>query len=67
MPEKLIDIKGLSRRLSTPTGTLYNRVNQQTIPFYKIGNALRFDYEEVILSLRHFPISVDKPAPGSTH
>jgi excisionase family DNA binding protein len=54
MPEQLITIKELSRRLSTPTGVLYNRVNRREIPFFKLGSSVRFDYDEVIRSLQHF-------------
>ena len=56
MPETLIKIDELSRRLSIPKGTIYNWVSQHRIPFIKAGRALRFDVEEVLRSLPHFSI-----------
>jgi excisionase family DNA binding protein len=46
----------LSRLLSIPKGTLYNRVNKRRIPFIKVGRSLRFNVEEVLRSLPHFSI-----------
>jgi excisionase family DNA binding protein len=56
MPEPitLVGIHELSKRLSIPTGTLYNLVYLRRIPFLKRGRSLRFDPEEVIRSLAHF-------------
>jgi excisionase family DNA binding protein len=53
VPETLIDINELSRRLNIPKGTLYNWCYQRRIPFVKAGRSLRFDAEEVIQSLPH--------------
>jgi excisionase family DNA binding protein len=50
----LIDIKELARRLGVSTGGLYNKVHERRIPFFKIGGAVRFDYDEVIRTLPHF-------------
>ena len=50
----LVDIKELSKRISIPTGTLYNLVYLRRIPFIKRGRSLRFDLDEVIRSLPHF-------------
>jgi excisionase family DNA binding protein len=52
--QKLIDINELSRRISTPKGTLYNLVYLRKIPFVKRGRSLRFDPEAVIRSLSHY-------------
>jgi len=51
---RLIDINELSRRISTPKGTLYNLVYLRKIPFVKRGRSLRFDPEAVIRSLPHY-------------
>lgn len=56
MPENiqiLIDITELSRRLSVPKDSLYQKVWHRSIPFIKIGRSLRFDYDDVIRSLHH--------------
>jgi hypothetical protein len=53
--KNLVDINELSRRLSIPKGTLYNRVYPRRIPFIKAGRSLRFDAPEVIQSLPHSP------------
>jgi excisionase family DNA binding protein len=50
----LIDINELSRRISTPKGTIYNLVYLRSIPFVKRGRSLRFDPAAVIQSLPHF-------------
>jgi excisionase family DNA binding protein len=50
----LIDINELSRRISTPKGTIYNLVYLRRIPFVKRGRSLRFDIDEVIRSMPHF-------------
>jgi excisionase family DNA binding protein len=50
----LIDINELSRRISTPKGTIYNLVYLRRIPFVKRGRSLRFDPDAVIQSLPHF-------------
>jgi excisionase family DNA binding protein len=63
VPEQLIDIKELSRRLSISIGVLYNKVSHRQIPFFKIGESVRFDYEEVIRSLCHFPTPDGTAAP----
>jgi excisionase family DNA binding protein len=52
--QDLIDITELSRRISTPKGTLYNLVYLRKIPFVKRGRSLRFDPEAVIRSLPHY-------------
>jgi excisionase family DNA binding protein len=52
--QKLVDINELSRRISTPKGTLYNLVYLRKIPFVKRGRSLRFDPDEVIRSLPHY-------------
>ncbi len=44
---QLIDIMELSKRLSIPTGTLYNWVSQKRIPFVKIGRRVLFDLDEI--------------------
>jgi excisionase family DNA binding protein len=51
---RLIDINELSKRISTPKGTIYNLVYLRRIPFVKRGRSLRFDPEEVIRSLPHY-------------
>lgn len=53
--QQLIDIKELSKRISVPKGTLYNWCYRRRIPFIKAGRSLRFDPDEVILSLPHRP------------
>ena len=52
--QRLVDINELSRRISTPKGTLYNLVYLRKIPFVKRGRSLRFDPDEVIRSLPHY-------------
>ncbi len=52
--QKPIDINELSRRISTPKGTLYNLVYLRKIPFVKRGRSLRFDPDAVIRSLPHY-------------
>ena len=66
MPETiqmLIDIKELSRRLSVPKDSLYQKVYRRNIPFIKIGRSLRFDYDEVLLSFRHSQVPLDTDVP----
>jgi len=65
MPEQLIHIKELSRRLSVTKEVLYNRVNKRRIPFFKLGRSVRFDYEEVIRSLPHSSVPGGETAPSS--
>jgi excisionase family DNA binding protein len=55
--KRLVDINELSQRISIPKGTLYNLVYSRQIPFIKRGRSLRFDPEEVIRSLPHYPKS----------
>ena len=52
--QRLVDINELSRRISTPKGTLYNLVYLRKIPFVKRGRSLRFDPDAVIRSLPHY-------------
>jgi excisionase family DNA binding protein len=59
----LIDINELSRRLSVAKGTLYNWVYLRRIPFVKVGRCVRFDYQEVLETLRQCPI-IDTSASG---
>jgi excisionase family DNA binding protein len=59
----LIDINELSRRLSVAKGTLYNWVYLRRIPFVKAGRCVRFDYREVLETLRQCPI-IDTSASG---
>ena len=56
VPITLIDINELSRRLSIAKGTLYNWVYLRRIPFVKAGRCVRFDYQEVLETLRQCPI-----------
>jgi excisionase family DNA binding protein len=56
IPTTLIDINELSRRLSVAKGTLYNWVYLRRIPFVKAGRCVRFDYKEVLETLRQCPI-----------
>jgi excisionase family DNA binding protein len=53
--KSLVDINQLSAILSIAKGTLYQWVYLRRIPFIKAGRCLRFDAEEVIATLRHFP------------
>lgn len=62
-PATLIDIKELSRRLGVAKGTLYNWVYLRRIPFVKAGRCVRFDYQEVLETLRQYPI-IDTSASG---
>jgi excisionase family DNA binding protein len=55
MPEQLINIKELARRLGMARGTLYNWVYQDRLVPIRVGRCLRFDYEEVIRSLSQLP------------
>jgi excisionase family DNA binding protein len=66
-PRVLIDIQELSRRLSVPQNSLYQKVYRRNIPFIKIGRSLRFDYDEVLLSFRHShaPLQSDAPEGGA--
>jgi len=59
----LIDINELSRRLTVAKGTLYNWVYLRRIPFLKAGRCLRFDYRQVLETLREYPI-IDTSASG---
>jgi excisionase family DNA binding protein len=59
----LIDINELSRRLTVAKGTLYNWVYLRRIPFLKAGRCLRFDYSQVLETLREYPI-IDTSASG---
>jgi excisionase family DNA binding protein len=63
IPTTLIDINELSRRLSVAKGTLYNWVYLRRIPFVKAGRCVRFDYKEVLETLRQCPI-IDTSASG---
>lgn len=63
IPTTLIDINELSRRLSVAKGTLYNWVYLRRIPFVKVGRCVRFDYQEVLETLRQSPI-IDTSASG---
>jgi excisionase family DNA binding protein len=63
IPTTLIDINELSRRLSVAKGTLYNWVYLRRIPFVKAGRCVRFDYQEVLETLRQYPI-IDTSAGG---
>ena len=60
IPSTLIDINELSRRLSVAKGTLYNWVYLRRIPFVKAGRCVRFDYNDVLETLRQCPI-IDSP------
>ena len=53
--KSLVNINELSAMLSIARGTLYQWVYLRRIPFVKAGRCLRFDAEEVIATLRHFP------------
>lgn len=59
----LIDINELARRLSIAKGTLYNWVYLRRIPFVKAGRCVRFDYQQVLETLRQYPI-IDTSASG---
>ncbi len=47
MKSRLIAIDELSEWLGVATGTLYNWVYQQRIPFKKVGRCLRFAVDEI--------------------
>ena len=47
MKGRLINISELSEWLGVATGTLYNWVYQQRIPFKKVGRCLRFAVDEI--------------------
>ncbi len=49
----LINIDELAARLSIAKGTLYNWVYLKRIPYIKAGRCLRFDFESVVMALRH--------------
>jgi excisionase family DNA binding protein len=53
--KSLVNINELSAILSIAKGTLYQWVYLRRIPFVKAGRCLRFDAEEVIAALPHFP------------
>ena len=55
---ELIDINELSRRLCVARGTLYNWVYMRRFPFVKAGRCVRFDYDQVLETLRQYPIIV---------
>jgi excisionase family DNA binding protein len=63
IPNTLIDINELSRRLCVAKGTLYNWVYLRRIPFVKAGRCVRFDYQDVLATLRQCPI-IDTSASG---
>ena len=44
---KFINIEYLSRYTTMSINTLYAWVNQRKIPYYKIGEAVRFNVEEI--------------------
>jgi excisionase family DNA binding protein len=48
-------INELAVILSIAKGALYQWVYLRRIPFIKAGRCLRFDAEEMIAALRHFP------------
>ena len=62
-PVTLIDIDELAHRLSVAKGTLYNWVYLRRIPFVKAGRSVRFDYQQVLETLRQYPI-IDTSASG---
>jgi excisionase family DNA binding protein len=62
-PMTLIDINELARRLRVAKGTLYNWVYLRRIPFVKAGRCVRFDYQQVLETLRQYPI-IDTSASG---
>lgn len=43
----LVDKVTLSQHLSISKNTIYAWVNQQRIPYYKVGSLLRFDVNEI--------------------
>jgi excisionase family DNA binding protein len=63
VPNELIDINELSRRLSVARGTLYNWVYLRRIPFVKVGRCVRFDYDQVLETLHQYPI-IDTSVSG---
>jgi excisionase family DNA binding protein len=63
VPNELIDINELSRRLSVAKGTLYNWVYLRRIPFVKAGRCVRFDYDQVLETLHQYPI-IDTSVSG---
>lgn len=57
----LVDITEMSRRLgNVAIGTLYNWVYLRRIPFVKAGRCLRFDPDEVLATLPHWPGMIDQ-------
>lgn len=64
--ECLIDIKELARRLSLSHYTLYNWVWQGRLMPIRLGpRCLRFDYDEVLLSLRQATRHRNTPEGGA--
>jgi len=54
--KRLMKIEELSDFLKVPVSTIYKWTHQNYIPHYKIGNKLRFDFEEIIdwLETKHY-------------
>ena len=47
MKTRLINVDELSEWLGVATGTLYNWVHRQRIPFKKVGRCVRFAVDEI--------------------
>jgi excisionase family DNA binding protein len=57
MSMKLITIDELAELLSVSKTHIYKQVKKGTIPFHKVGAALRFNYDEVVEATRQEPVS----------
>jgi excisionase family DNA binding protein len=47
LEERLLDIRELSNYLAIKRSTLYSKIGRGEIPFYKIGNLVRFRQSEI--------------------
>ncbi|MEI7912644.1 MAG: helix-turn-helix domain-containing protein [Verrucomicrobiota bacterium] len=69
-PASLVRAKVIGRLLSLSDRSIYNYYAKGTLPGYTIGNAIRFDVEEVLATVkangRPQGLYPDKKRPAST-
>ena len=52
VPDRLIDVRELSRILNVPVSWLYERTRKGAIPSIRVGKYVRFNPQEVLAFLR---------------
>jgi excisionase family DNA binding protein len=60
-PPEFLTRDDVARLLKVSRATVYRLVESRRLPFYKIGNRLRFDKQDVLAFLRHHRIDALGP------